>query len=79
MHHFGTEGTISSSCSRVSYMEIKREVTLEISLMTSFVDYTIYSLNKQGFWWKNGGFIEKWGFRGVLVKKSGKSRKEPGI
>ena len=24
-------------------------------------------------------FIEKWGFRGVLVKKSGKSRKEPGI
>ena len=24
-------------------------------------------------------FIEKWGFRGVLVKKSGKSRKAPGI
>ena len=32
-----------------------------------------------GFWWKNGGFFEKWGFRGFLVKKSGKSRKEPGI
>ena len=30
-------------------------------------------------WWKNGGFFEKWGFRGFLVKKSGKSRKEPGI
>ena len=34
---------------------------------------------KLRFWWKNGGFIEKWGFRGFLVKKSGKSRKEPGI
>ena len=28
---------------------------------------------------KNRGFFEKWGFRGILVKKSGKSRKEPGI
>ena len=27
----------------------------------------------------NGGFFEKWGFRGFLVKKSGKSREEPGI
>ena len=24
-------------------------------------------------------FFEKWGFRGFLVNKSGKSRKEPGI
>ena len=30
-------------------------------------------------WWKNGGFSGKWGFRGFLVKKSGKSREEPGI
>ena len=28
---------------------------------------------------KNGGFFGKWGFRGFLVNKSGKSRKEPGI
>ena len=34
---------------------------------------------KMGFSWKNGGFFEKWGFCGFLVKKSGKSRKEPGI
>ena len=34
---------------------------------------------KSRFWWKNGGFFGKWGFRGFLVKKSGKSRKEPGI
>ena len=39
----------------------------------------------QGLWLKievlveNGGFFEKWGFHGFLVKKSGKSRKEPGI
>ena len=26
-----------------------------------------------------GVFIEKWGFRGILVKKLGKSREEPGI
>ena len=34
---------------------------------------------KSRFWWENGGFFEKWGFRGFLVKKSGKIRKEPGI
>ena len=28
---------------------------------------------------KNEVLVEKWGFRGILVKKSGKSRKEPGI
>ena len=38
-----------------------------------------------GLWWKievlveNGGFLGKWGFRGFLVKNSGKSREEPGI
>ena len=34
---------------------------------------------KMGFWWKNRSFLEKWGFHGILVKKSGKIRKEPGI
>ena len=34
---------------------------------------------KLGVLWKNGGFFEKWGFRGFLVKKLGKSREEPGI
>ena len=34
---------------------------------------------KLGFLWKNWGFLEKWGFRGFLVNKSGKSREEPGI
>ena len=28
---------------------------------------------------ENTGFLEKWGFRGFLVKNSGKSREEPGI
>ena len=28
---------------------------------------------------KIGVLVEKWGFRGILVKKSEKSRKEPGI
>ena len=28
---------------------------------------------------ENGGFFGKWGFRGFLVKNSGKIRKEPGI
>ena len=28
---------------------------------------------------ENAGFFEKWGFRGFLVNKSAKSRKEPGI
>ena len=32
-----------------------------------------------GFRGKIGGFFEKWGFGGILVKKSGKSREEPGI
>ena len=32
-----------------------------------------------GFWWKNQGFFEKWGFRGFLVRILGKSREEPGI
>ena len=30
-------------------------------------------------WLKMGVFLGKWGFRGFLIKKSGKSRKEPGI
>ena len=34
---------------------------------------------KMGVLVKNGGFFGKWGFRGFLVKNSGKSRKEPGI
>ena len=34
---------------------------------------------KLRFSWRNGGFFEKWGFRGFLIKKSGKIRKEPGI
>ena len=34
---------------------------------------------KIGVWWKNGGFFGKWGFCGILVNKSGKSREEPGI
>ena len=34
---------------------------------------------KLRFQWKNDGFFEKWGFRGFLVKKSGKIREEPGI
>ena len=28
---------------------------------------------------RGGVFIEKWGFRGFLVKKSGKSREGPGV
>ena len=34
---------------------------------------------KLGFWGKNRGFFEKWGFPRFLVNKSGKSREEPGI
>ena len=34
---------------------------------------------KMRFLWKNRGFIEKRGFRGFLVNKSGKIREEPGI
>ena len=36
-------------------------------------------MEKWGFPWENEIFIEKWGFRGFLCKKSGKSREEPGI
>ena len=33
----------------------------------------------KGLWGKLEVFIEKWGFRGILVIKLGKSREEPGI
>ena len=39
----------------------------------------MYEQKSWFFWWKNRGFIEKWGFRGFLINKSGKSREEPGI
>ena len=35
--------------------------------------------SKIGILVENGGFFGKWGFRGFLVNKSGKSREEPGI
>ena len=35
--------------------------------------------SKIGVLVENGGFFGKWGFRGFLVKNSGKSREEPGI
>ena len=41
-----------------------------------------FSGKMEGFldlWGKIGVLVEKGGFRGFLVKKSGKSRKEPGI
>ena len=36
-------------------------------------------VKKGGFGGKMGVLVEKWSFRGILVKKFGKSREEPGI
>ena len=36
-------------------------------------------VKNRGVWGRKGFFIEKGGFRGFLVNKSGKSREEPGI
>ena len=35
--------------------------------------------SKIGVFVENAEFFRKWGFRGFLVKNSGKIRKEPGI